>query len=124
MEEVIRVFIIHRNRVFREGLSFVLAQQQTISAVYTVAEASAVLEDLQRVRPHVIILDLCLPGREGFGEARLIRGVFPEAKILMIGLTKLESDLLACVEAGAAGCLPQGASLEDLLNNIQAVATG
>lgn len=124
MEDVIRVLIIHRNRLFREGLAFVLAQQQAIEVIRAVAEVSTVLEDLETLRPHVIVLDLCLPGRQGLAETRLIRGVFPEAKILMMGLTESESDALGCIEAGAAGYLPQEASLEDLLNNIQAVATG
>ncbi len=124
MEDVIRVLIIHWNRLLREGLAFVLAQQQAITVVRAVTQASAILEDLERLRPDVIILDLCLPGRQGLAETRLIRGVFPEAKILMMGLTESESDALGCIEAGAAGYLPQEASLEDLLNNIQAVATG
>ena len=124
MEDVIRVLIIHWNRLLREGLAFVLSQQQPINVVGAVAQANAALEDLEKLRPDVIVLDLCLPGREGLGEARRVRGVFPEAKVLMIGLSELESDVLACIEAGAAGCLPQEASLEDLLNNIQAVSAG
>ncbi|MFQ5847556.1 MAG: LuxR C-terminal-related transcriptional regulator [Candidatus Methylomirabilales bacterium] len=124
MQDAIRVLIIHRNRLFREGLAFVLTQQPTTSTIYAVSEAARVLKDLETLRPDVILLDLCLPGREGLGEARVIRGVFPEAKILMIGLTELQSDVLDCIEAGASGYLPQEASLEDLLNNVQAVASG
>ena len=124
MDGTIRVFIVHRNRLFREGLSFVLAQQPNMTLVGGVAGVDEVLGELERLRPDVILLDFCLPERDGLGEARLIRGVLPQATILMIGLPELECDLLACVEAGVAGCLPQEASLEGLLNNIQAAAAG
>lgn len=124
MSGTIRVLIIHRNCLFREGLAFVLAQQPTIAVVGSVAEASAVLGELEKLRPDVIILDLYLPGREGVEEAQRIRAVFPDAKIVIIGLDNAQSDILACIEAGGAGCLPQEASVEDLLNNIQAVAAG
>ena len=124
MERPIRVLIIHRNRLFREGLAFVLAQQQNISVVGSFPGAGEVVGELERLTPDVIILDLCLPGREGLGEARQICGVLPKARILMMGLTELQSDVLACIEAGAKGYLPQEESLEDLLNNIQAVAAG
>lgn len=124
MEKPVRVLIIHRNRLFREGLAFVLAQQEAMTVVGTVAEASGVLGGLATLCPDVVLLDLCLPGREGFGEARLIRGVFPEVKILMMGLSELQCDVLACAEAGVTGCLPKEASLEDLLNHIQAVSAG
>jgi DNA-binding NarL/FixJ family response regulator len=124
MSGTIRVLIIHRNCLFREGLAFVLAQQPNIAVVGSVAEASAVLGELEKLRPDVIILDLYLPGREGVEKAQRIRAVFPDAKIVIIGLDKEESDVLACIEAGGAGCLPQEASVEELLNNIQAVAAG
>ena len=120
----IRVLIIHRNRLFRDGLAFVLAQQPNITVVRAVAELSAVLADLETLRPDVIIPDLRLPGREGLGDTRLIRGILPDVKVIMMGVTESESDVLACFDAGAAGFLPEEASLEDLLNNIQAVAAG
>lgn len=74
--------------------------------------------------PDVIILDVRLPGREGLGDTRLIREILPDVKIIVMSVTESESDVIACFEAGAAGFLPEEASLEDLLNNIQAVAKG
>jgi len=124
MERQIRVLIIHRNRLFREGLAFVLEQEQPITVVGAVAEASAVWEELERLHPDVILVDLCLPERQGLGEAHQIRAVFPDVKILMLGLTQTESDILACIEAGAVGCLPQEASREDLVTHIRAVTAG
>lgn len=124
MERPIRVLIIHRNRLFREGLAFVLAQQQNITVVGSFPGAGEVVGELGRLTPDVILLDLCLPGREGLGAARWIHTDCPEANILMMGLTELQSDVLACIEAGAAGYLPQEASLEDLLNNIHAIVAG
>ena len=124
MADGIRVLIIHQNRLVREGLAFVLAQQESMSVLRAVAGVGEVIGDLERLRPDVILLDLSLPSREGLGDARWIRGIFPGAKILMTGLSELESDILGCFEAGAAGCLLEAASLEDLLNHVQAVATG
>ncbi len=120
----VRVLIIHRNRLFREGLAFVLAQQPDVIVVGAVACAAEILQDFQRLRPDIVILDLALPDREGLVESRLIRQSWPDSKILMMGLTELQSDVLACIEVGAAGYLPQEASLEHLLQNIRAVATG
>lgn len=120
----VRVLIIHRNRLFREGLAFVLAQQPNITVARVVAYPSEVLHEIEKLRIDIVILDLCLPDREGLGEARLIRHTSPDVRILMMGLTELESDVIACIEAGAAGYLPQEASLAHLLQNIRAVAAG
>jgi DNA-binding NarL/FixJ family response regulator len=63
-------------------------------------------------------------GRDGLKEARQLHEASPHAKLLMMGLTELESDVLAYIEAGAAGYLQEEASLEELLKNIRAVAAG
>ena len=123
-EDIIRVLIIHRSRLIREGFAFVLAHQESMSVIGSVAGVGEVVGDLEQIRPAVILLDLCLPDRGGLRDAQRIREVLPGAKILMTGLSELESDVLACFEAGAAGYLPQEASLEELLNSIQAVAAG
>ena len=120
----VRILIIHRNRLFREGLAFVLAQQPNMTVAGIVASASEIMQDFERLRPDIVILDLSLPDREGLAEARQIRQSSPVVKILMMGITELQSDVLACIEAGAAGYLPQEASLELLLDNIRAVAAG
>ena len=123
-KDVIRILIIHRSRLIREGFAFVLDHQESISVIGSVAGVGEVVGDLERLRPAVILLDLCLPDRGGLRDVRWIREVLPGAKILMTGLSELESDVLACFEAGAAGYLPQEASLEELLNSIRAVAAG
>ncbi len=120
----VRILIIHKNRLFREGLAFVLTQQPNVTVAAVTASASDILQDLEKLRPDIVVLDLSLPDREGLAEARQIRHASPDVRILMMGITELQSDVLACVEAGAAGYLPQEASLEQLLENVRAVAAG
>lgn len=123
-ERAVRVLVVHPNRLFREGLAFVLARQPGISVVASVARISEALGELQTLRPDVYIIDLGAPGRQGLEDTRELRSRFPESKILISGLGGLEADVLACVEAGAGGFLPEEASLGDLLDNVRAVASG
>jgi DNA-binding NarL/FixJ family response regulator len=124
MGEAIRVVIIHQKRLLREGLTLALSQQQHITVVGSVAKAREIVGAIEGLRPDVILVDFALPERDGLGEARLLHETFPGVKILMMGLSELASDVVACIEAGAVGYLPQEASLADLFNNIQAVAVG
>jgi len=82
MGEAIRVVIIHRKRLLREGLTFALSQQQNISVVGSVAKAGEILGELDGLRPEVILIDFFLPERDGLGEARLIRKASPGVRIL------------------------------------------
>jgi two-component system nitrate/nitrite response regulator NarL len=124
MARAVKVAVIHRKRLIREGLIHLLSQQQGITVVASAAEAYAILGKITKVCPDVVILDLGLPERDGLGEVRQLCQAFPGIKILMMGLSELASDVLACAEAGAAGYLSQEASLEELYSNIWAVAQG
>lgn len=124
MHAGIRLAIVHRRRLLREGLALALSQQPGMVVVASVAKASEVMDTMEQLCPHVIVIDFAMPGREGLGEACQLHRTFPEVKILMIGMTELESDVLACIEAGAAGYLSQEASLEDLREHVRAVAAG
>jgi len=124
LENDIRVGLIHRNRLFREGLAVVLSQQQDISVVTCLAEAKEAFGDIEKLRPDVLLLDFSQRGQEGLQEARQLHEAAPEAKLLLMGLTESESDALACIEAGAAGLLQREASLEELVHSIRAVVAG
>jgi two-component system, NarL family, nitrate/nitrite response regulator NarL len=124
VENAIRVGIIHRNRLFREGLAFVLSQQQDITVAICIAEARDAFPDIEKLSPHVLILDFSQRGRDGLQEACQLQEAVPEAKLLLMGLTESESDVLACIEAGAAGLLQREASLEELVHSIRGVVAG
>jgi DNA-binding NarL/FixJ family response regulator len=124
MQSAIRVAIVHRNRLFREGLAFVLSQQRGITVVTCIDAASGILADIGRLCPDVIILDFSQQGRDGLHEARQLREASPGSKLLLMGLTESEADVLACIEAGAAGLLQREASLEELLQNVRAMVAG
>lgn len=124
MKSAVKVAVIHRQRLIREGLTHLLSQQQGITVVTSATEAYEILGKITDLCPDVVILDLGLPERDGLGEARQLCQAFPGIKILMLGLSELASDVLACAEAGATGYLSQEATLEELYSNISAVAQG
>jgi DNA-binding NarL/FixJ family response regulator len=115
LENDIRVGLIHRNRLFREGLAIVLSQQQDISVITCLAEVKDALVDIKGLRPDVLILDFSQRGQDGLRETRQLHEAAPEAKLLLMGLTESEADILACIEAGASGILQREASLEELV---------
>ena len=121
----IRVAIVHNNRLLRECLVFILAQQRDIAVVGSAERLVEANGNLTSLEPTLFVLDFGLPGRTGLEDARRVRALSPEFRILMIGVPDNESDVLACIEGGgASGYLLQDASLETLINNVRAIAAG
>ena len=60
MKRAIRLVIIYRKRLLREGLAFVLSQPRGIVVVSSVAKACEVLGEMAKLCPDVIIIELSL----------------------------------------------------------------
>jgi len=121
----IRVIIFHSNRLFCESLALILDQQKAISVVRAAAGLDQTDGELTSLQPDIFLLDFGTPGRGGLEDARRIRAISSEFKILMIGVPDTEADILACIEVGgASGYLLQNASVEDLVSSVVAVAAG
>jgi two-component system CheB/CheR fusion protein len=80
-----RVVLVEDNADSRELLSELLSQAGC--ECHAAATGPAGLELMERVRPDVAILDLGLPGMDGFELARRIRAVVHHQRVLLIALT-------------------------------------
>lgn len=117
-----RLALIHPDRLFRDALAAAL----DAAGLATVAAADALdrLDLDGGAPPDVLVLDLGLPDRIGLAAARAARAALPATRILMIGCSELERDVLAALEAGASGYVLQGASIDELVRCLRAVARG
>lgn len=113
-----RVLLIEDDEAVREGLSLALTYQgHTVDAVRTGEEG---LELLGSVTPDVVVLDLMLPGVDGFEVCRRIRagGDLP---IIMLTARNDDIDVVAGLEAGADDYVAKPAQARVLEARIRAV---
>ena len=84
--------------------------------VETAADAEQALEKLEAFAPRVILMDLQLPGMDGFELTRRLKANPATAHLVIIALTGWgqEGDKLQSREAGCNGHLVKPVSLPDL----------
>ena len=83
--ERIRTIVIDDNDDARELISALLEGKGY--EVLTAADGNVGLELIRDHAPHVALVDLALPGLDGFGVVEALRGQFPQLKTRMIALT-------------------------------------
>ena len=120
----IHVVIVHPDRVFRESVAFAVDQQPAMRVVGRLAHADELRPMIADLDTPVFVLDLALPEQEALAQAREIRELCPSAAILMLNVRELESDVMACCEAGATGYLTRETSLQDLIGHLPMAAAG
>jgi two-component system, OmpR family, response regulator len=90
--------------------------------VVEVAEdAEHALEQMDRFKPHLVILDLTLPGMDGLELAEQLRGD-PELLIIMLTARDQISDRIKGLTAGADDYMVKPFDFEELLARVRAVA--
>lgn len=120
----IRVAIVDDHNLIRLSLSRMLADVPGIQVVATGCSGEEALQLVREQQPHVLLMDLNMPGMGGMeASLRLIRQ-WPELRIVILSVTEdgpLPSRLL---QAGVAGYLTKGAELDDLVLAIRRAASG
>jgi DNA-binding NarL/FixJ family response regulator len=81
-----------------------------------VGEAGDGHEAIQRVeklKPHLVLMDLSMPRMNGMDAIREIRKRVPETKIVVLTIHKTEEYILATLKAGANGYVLKDATHDD-----------
>lgn len=123
-QESISIFIVDDVRLLREGLVSLLGEQQEIIIVGAAASGSTALEQIIELRPDVALVDIGLPGKDGLSVTQALRRESPEVKVLILGISDFADEIMACIEAGAAGYVLKEASFDHLVDSIRAIHHG
>jgi CheY-like chemotaxis protein len=119
-----RVLIVEDEVDTRAGLREILER-----AGYAPAEAADGPEGLaqaENLRPHAILLDVRMPGLDGYEVCRRLKANPTTKPIPVIFLTAVQDDTLnrLAYEAGAMACILKPFRLEALVTVIQAAIAG
>jgi DNA-binding NarL/FixJ family response regulator len=119
----IRVLLADDHRILREALRIALAKECDIVAEASDGEQAAAL--VSQLKPHVIVMDLGMPGIGGLAAARRIARETPSCKVLVLSQFDDEEYVLdALGESGCAGYMLKTDAAAELLNAVRAVHSG
>lgn len=103
-ERAIRVLIADDHAPTRSDIREILESDSRFEVVAEAADAVTAVECAVADRPDVCLLDVNMPGT-GVGAAWEISARLPQAKIVMLTVSRDERDLFAALRAGASGYL-------------------
>lgn len=122
--EPTRVLIVDDQALLREGLRTLLELDETIAVVGTAANGHEALEQAGALTPHVVLMDIRMPGLDGIAATRAIKEAYPDVQVLM--LTTFDDDelIFASLQAGASGYVLKDTPSEQLARDLHAVRHG
>jgi len=122
--DLITVLIADAHAVLRERLSRFLMQQKDIQVIGEVAHGRQVLNRVETLQPHILLLDLQMPKMGGLEVLPHIRTKSPRTKIL-IRAEYFEEDFIARgLQDGVHGCVLKSAPPTELVKAIRTIHAG
>lgn len=92
--------------------------------VGTVEDGRALVEEAQKLRPDIILLDISMPLLNGLDAARQLTKLVPEAKLIFLTMHATPTYATEAFKAGASGYLIKRSAASELKQAIQAVIRG
>lgn len=119
-----RVLLADDHNLVRAGVRRILESQPGFEVVGEVADGAAALAALATTRPDVLVLDLSMPGMDGFELLQRARAAAPDVKRLVLSMHQDPEYVARAVREGADGYLLKDSAVQDLVNAIEAVRAG
>ncbi|MGV8849352.1 MAG: response regulator [Propionibacteriaceae bacterium] len=122
---MIRVVLVDDHPVVRAGIRALVENQADLRVVGEASDAVSAAEVVTATHPDVVLMDLQLGvGPSGIEVTRRLRALAEPPQVLVLTTYDTEADILAAIQAGAAGYLLKDAPPEEIYRAVRGTARG
>ena len=122
--DTIKIILVDDHRLVRDGIHALLNETPGVLVVGEAADGNELLALLETVLPHIVIMDVSLPGKSGIELTALLREKHPSIKVIIVSMYTSEEFIFNALKSGAKGYLPKNISWNELSNAITKVQAG
>ena len=120
----LRLLIVDDHPIVRSGLRHLFETEPGFDVVAEAADGSAAVEAVIRERPDIVLMDLQMPTMGGVEAIRRIRALPEPPRVLVLTTYDSDAQILAAIEAGAAGYLLKDTERDTLFASVRSAARG
>jgi DNA-binding NarL/FixJ family response regulator len=119
----VKVIVVDDHELFRRGITGLL-KERGIQVVGEAATAADAIKQASELDPTVILMDLNMPGMSGVEATQRLGGAAPQAHVLVLTMMADDENVMNALLAGACGYLLKDASIDQIVEGIQAAVRG
>lgn len=120
----IRIVLADDHGIFVAGLRALLEKQPDMDVVGDVGNGRDAVNMVLDKKPHVVVMDLSMPGMNGIEATRQILAKQPQTKVLCLSMHAERRLVAAVLDGGASGYLVKECALEELIRAVRTVMDG
>lgn len=124
MKPDIHILLADDHPFIRQGLRATIELEADLKVVAEAGDGRTAVELVQRLRPHVAILDIDMPEMDGFAVARHVRQQKQALEIIFLTIHREEEFFNRALELDAKGYVTKDSAVTDIISGIRAVVAG
>lgn len=120
----IRILLADDHAMVRAGLRLLLDRTEGLQVVGEAEDGRAAIDGAQRLRPDVVLMDLTMPGLNGYDATAAIVRREPGVRVLVVSMHEQPEAVARAFRAGASGYVIKGSNGQKLVEAVRIVAGG
>ena len=120
----IRILIVDDHPVVCSGLTSMLSAHAEFQVVGAAASGEEALTAIQQVTPHLLLLDLRMPGMDGMDLLHALAHITAPPKVIVLTSFEKDENIYRAIRAGAQGYLLKDATETEMCDAIHVVHGG
>ena len=119
-----RILIVDDHPLTRRGAAQLINQQEDLTVCGEAGNAEQALAVINSLKPHLVLADMALPGRQGLELIKDLKALYPEILVLVLSMHDEKLYAERALHAGARGYLMKSEGGEKLIEAIRQVLAG
>jgi DNA-binding NarL/FixJ family response regulator len=121
---VVSILLVDDHALMREGLRQLLECEQDMRVVAEAINGLDAMQQVRRLRPDVVLMDISMPVVDGLAVTRQITNEYPSTAVIMLTMFRQQQQVLQAMRNGARGYLLKSASSQEVIQAIRKVHEG
>jgi len=120
----IRVLLVDDHALVRAGLRALIEMIESIDVVGEAGNGADALRSIERLHPHIVLLDITMPDMNGLEVLQKITSRFAGVRVIILTMHEAREYAVQALHFGAAGFIPKSAAAAELKDAIEMVMQG
>lgn len=118
------VVLVDDHSVVRDGLRFLLEAEGDIRVIGGATNGREAVQEVRRLQPDVVIMDLAMPELNGIEATRQIRDACPGTQVLVLSMHSTAEHIFRALQAGALGYVLKESAGREVVAAVRIVQAG
>lgn len=120
----VRILIADDHAIVREGLAMILGAADDLVVAGEAGNGRDAVALTEVLNPDVVVMDIAMPELNGIEATRVIRGRFPQTRVIVLSMHNTSEHVFRALQAGARAYLLKETAGAGLVTAVRAVMRG